>query len=289
MRFRDEKGRFIKGHPILEGWGFPKGHKINLFWTEEKKALLKKLYSVKTNSDLSEIFGRTPKSIANMGSLLRLKKTSEVKARAYRRVLPKESRKKVLEAWKKWYQIHGGYWKGKKLSKSHRKNISKGVKGTKLGDANPSKRSEVRRKIAQTLKNGASSFHHLKEHPEWRRKSLEALIKKPTKPEKKLISIIERNALPFEYVGNGKVIIGTLNPDFVHNNGKNKVIEVFGRLFHDPEVSFKDQIPWHQQYWGRMACYAQFGYDCLILWEDELDDEKEVVENVHWFEREFGK
>jgi G:T-mismatch repair DNA endonuclease (very short patch repair protein) len=284
MKHRDERGRFLKGHPVFQGWGFQKGHKINLFWTEEKIALLKKLYATKTNLELSKIFGVTPKAIADMGSALGLKKTPEVNARAHSRKLSQESRKKVLQGWKKWYQIHGGYWKGKKLSKSHRKNISKGVKGKKLGDLNPARRSEVRRKIATTLREGASSFHHLKNHPEWRKRSLEALIKKPTKPEKRLIDIIEKEALPYRYAGNGSVIIGTLNPDFIHTDSKKKLIEIFGRSFHDPDASFKDEIPWHQQYWGRRAYYAQFGYDCLILWDDELKDEERVAEKIKRFE-----
>lgn len=110
-----------------------------------------------------------------------------------------------------------------------------------------------------------------------------ALWKKPTQPEQKVIEIIQLHGFPFHYVGDGEAIIGGLNPDFIHNNGEKKIIEVFGRVFHDPEITFKGKIPWHQQYFGRMACYAQFGYDCLILWDDELGDEVNIVEKIRGF------
>jgi len=102
----------------------------------------------------------------------------------------------------------------------------------------------------------------------------------PNKTENKLGSILERNRLPFHYVGDGKVTIGGLCPDFIHNDGDKKVVELFGRVFHDPDFTFKDQIRWHQQYWGRMAYYSQFGYECLIIWDDELINEEKVVERI---------
>ncbi len=57
---------------------------------------------------------------------------------------------------------------------------------------------------------------------------------------------------------------------------------MFGRVFHDPEKSFFE-VPWDGQYWGRLARFSRSGYDCLILWDDELDDEIEVVEKIRRF------
>lgn len=109
-----------------------------------------------------------------------------------------------------------------------------------------------------------------------------ALFIRPTLPEQRVINLIQEYGLPFRYVGDGEVVVAGLNPDFIDIENK-KIIEVFGRAFHDPEESFKDKIPWHQQYWGRLARYSQKGYDCLILWDDELRDEKLTIEKVRGF------
>lgn len=138
--------------------------------------------------------------------------------------------------------------------------------------------------------NKGKSFDRMKElwsNPSYKervvKKIVKALQRKPSEPEKQVISIVKEHKFPFKYVGDGEVIIGSLNPDLIHTEGEKKVIEVFGRVFHDPEVSFIDDIRWHQQYFGRMSYYAQHGYDCLVLWDDELDEEKKIVEKIRRF------
>lgn len=106
--------------------------------------------------------------------------------------------------------------------------------------------------------------------------------KKPTKPERKLGNIIKKNKFPFRYVGDGSVCIGSLNPDFIETNGRKKVIEVFGKAFHNPETSF---VSVHdcQTEEGRKAAFAKRGFDCLIIWDDELNDEEEIVKGINRF------
>ena len=95
--------------------------------------------------------------------------------------------------------------------------------------------------------------------------------------EQRLINIIKKHKFPFEYVGNKTFTIGSLTPDFVY---KNKTLEVFGRAFHDPKVTFKKEIPLYQQYKGRMAYFKQYGYKCLILWDNELSNEDIVISRI---------
>ncbi len=114
------------------------------------------------------------------------------------------------------------------------------------------------------------------------KKVIAGLHIKPTKPERKVIAICENHALPFHYCGDRSFMVDILNPDFISTDGTKKVIEVFGRAFHDPDVSFF-KVSWHRQYWGRMARYAQLGYDCLIIWDDELGDEGKIVERINTF------
>lgn len=86
---------------------------------------------------------------------------------------------------------------------------------------------------------------------------------KPTKIEYRLIKVCERYRLPFRYVGNGQAIIGHKNPDFICTDPySKKLIDVFGSY-------------WHRRNGGdpaydRQRYFYELGWQCLIIWEDEL-------------------
>lgn len=103
-----------------------------------------------------------------------------------------------------------------------------------------------------------------------RSKSLSSLMQSPTVPEQKVIEVIEINNYPFRYTGNGSHFIGVLNPDFIATNGTQKLIEVFGRVFHDPTVTFKEEIPEKSTEKGRIQYFKDHGWDALILWDDHI-------------------
>ena len=94
----------------------------------------------------------------------------------------------------------------------------------------------------------------------------------PNKAEGKLISLFESNDLPFRYTGNGEVWFGNRNPDFINTNGKKQVIELLGTY-------------WHPLFDGadRVEHYKQYGFSCLAVWEDELQDEDKVIKRVKKF------
>lgn len=107
-----------------------------------------------------------------------------------------------------------------------------------------------------------------------RAKMLKGLLKRPTKPEKKLIDIIDSQKLPFEYVGDGSVIIKGLNPDFIYEEGK-CIIEMFGDYWHRPDVCLntgREDV--------RDAIFATAGYRTLIIWEHELKYEDKVINKI---------
>jgi len=112
------------------------------------------------------------------------------------------------------------------------------------------------------------------------KKIFEGFHKRPTYAEKLIIRICKKNRFPFRYCGDGSSIIGGKIPDFLYEEGK-KIIEVFGRAFHDPNEAIFP-VTWDRQYFGRMAYYSQLNYDCLILWDDELEEEV-VVEKIRSF------
>lgn len=115
------------------------------------------------------------------------------------------------------------------------------------------------------------------------RATFAALKMRPTKPEKIVKQIIKNNNLPFKYVGNGEVIISGCNPDFISTDNANRIIEVFGRPFHDPFSSFRVNIRCRQSYWGRKCFFKSLGYDLMILWADELMNKDEVERKIsHW-------
>jgi len=81
------------------------------------------------------------------------------------------------------------------------------------------------------------------ENKEWREKQIErmlaGLFKRPTSLEQQMIDIIKKNNLPYKYVGDGSFIIGYKNPDFVNINGEKKLIEVANLQHHSEDYPIK--------------------------------------------------
>ena len=123
-------------------------------------------------------------------------------------------------------------------------------------------------------------------NPEYKEMVLKKVIKKlhkrPNIPENKLIEVARKHDLPIEYVGDGSLIINGCNPDFIVSNER-KIIEIFGRTFHDPKHSYLGTIPWERQKTGRKAIFSEAGYDTLILWDDELGNEELLIERIGGF------
>jgi very-short-patch-repair endonuclease len=115
-----------------------------------------------------------------------------------------------------------------------------------------------------------------KESKEMKQKRIKATLKaikiKPNLPEKQMIQIVKLNNLPFNYVGDGKIIIGGFNPDFLSKNPRH-IIEVFGDYWHNrKEIKRRDE--------RRLNAYASLGYKPLIIWEHELKEPQRVIERI---------
>lgn len=122
----------------------------------------------------------------------------------------------------------------------------------------------------------------IEHHQEIQAKAVRALHKHPNKWELKASQLIEK-ACPAQYkfVGDGTFMIGNYNPDFVNVNGQKKLIEVFGEYWHKGKGLRK----WHQTELGRIMLYNAFGFNCLILWANDLEkkSEEELVTLVRKF------
>lgn len=126
---------------------------------------------------------------------------------------------------------------------------------------------EARRKLSESLRKRFAD-------PEYRERAIKVmrlgLHLKPNKPELKLLSILNKH-FPGEwaYVGDGQLIIGGRNPDFTNINGKKQLIELFGSYWHDIfDVA------------ERTEHFRSYGFQSLIIWEDELNNEVKVVKKI---------
>lgn len=97
------------------------------------------------------------------------------------------------------------------------------------------------------------------------------------KPNKKEIELFEilTTFLPNEYginvKGNILILDGKI-PDFVHINGKKKIIEHFGDYWHrndDPNL--------------RKNLFKSYGYETLIIWESELKNKTKLKNRIEVF------
>jgi len=107
-------------------------------------------------------------------------------------------------------------------------------------------------------------------------------IEKPTSLERRLIEIVEEYGLPFKYVGDGQVILDGLNPDFIDCDGSKQIVEIFGDYWHSEEVTGCSPDEEEDR---RKECFAEYGFDTLILWEHEIDrmSDSEIAERIRRF------
>ncbi len=148
------------------------------------------------------------------------------------------------------------YSLGRHMSSETRKKIS-------LALSNPSKL--VRRKMSRRQKRKWKESDYIV-------MQMRARHTKPNKVELVLASWLEQT-YPNEwaYNGDGRLgfVIGGRVPDFVNVNGKKAVIELFGNYWHKKN---EEDL--------KIEHYAKFGYNCLIIWEDECGDLNKLKERV---------
>lgn len=163
------------------------------------------------------------------------------------------------------------------------------IRATWVGDRNPAKRLEVKATLREQKLGRKNPMWRIGEkHPFYGKKHTEEARRKirekrksqiipqfKTKPELKLLRLIEKYELPFRYTGNGSFWIGNINPDFVECNGRKVVLEVWGDYWHSrPEMIRADELK------GRKL--ARYGWKRIVIWQHELDflPEKTIVNKI---------
>jgi len=154
-----------------------------------------------------------------------------------------------------------------------------------LGNLGKHFSEEHRRKISQTriLRALSKGDKNPMSKPEIIKKYFKSIRKRPTLPEKIMMTFCKKYGLPFVYNGNkASLIIGRRVPDFYNNKGKRQVIEIFGEIFHDSRKSFVN-IPFRRTEQGTIEHYKGAGYNCLIIWSRELRNPQQVLQKIKAF------
>lgn len=211
-------------------------------------------------------------SVWNKGKTVSVEEYPNFGARKYNATKEDSKiREKISKTLKEKYKngILVSPMKGKHLSIERRKMISEIAK---------SRSPEINKKISETVKRlrkegrysqqGLKLKELLKNNTELRNRYIENVrkshIESPNKLEIKIMKIIEKYNLGFEYTGNKrKSIVGRKIPDFMHSSDK-KILEVFGRHWHKPD----EEQP-------IISFYKKYGYDCVVLWEDVINRSSE--------------
>jgi very-short-patch-repair endonuclease len=107
--------------------------------------------------------------------------------------------------------------------------------------------------------------------PQYQERVFNGIKRRPSKGEQTLIRLMEENKLPFEYCGDGRTFIGGRCPDFIIYDRK-KIIEFFGDYWHDSEEEKE-----------RKEFFAKYGFETLVIWEHELNDEDGVLQKIKTF------
>jgi len=126
-------------------------------------------------------------------------------------------------------------------------------------------------------------FRRLNTDPEFQRRR--QVMKKPNRQERKLEAILEKwFPNEWKFVGDGEVILGSLNPDFINCNGRKHIIEFFGCWHHGCPIHHPEKkVDWIETETGKKVIFSRYGFKTLVIWEHELANEQAIVDKVLCF------
>lgn len=210
--------------------------------------------------------------------------TSEDRSRVMKKVWKRKShRKKVAKGQSKAFATNEYHEKqssaqvkrwtpsrrqkqSKALSSAWNENRKEWSNGIKAGNT-----KEVKTKKSNSHKK------RLKDHNVGVLSRSKILHNKPmSNPEKQLKSILNLMELPYEFVGNGKLMVGRYCPDFVRVDAP-AIIEVYSGYYHELESNKK-----HDK--KRNAWIKRQGYSILIIKQKELDHLEKLVKKIKKFD-----
>lgn len=165
-----------------------------------------------------------------------------------------------------WKITHSRQLKGRPLSQSHKDAISRSTRGKHK--VLPPFTEQHRKRIGEA------------NHRRWQIPGFAEIVLpkirgaiRPNKVEQLLTSLLDEYfPKEWRYVGNGKLIIEKKNPDFINCNGQKAVIELFGDYWHGRDEERE-----------KIEFYRAYGFDCLVIWQSELNAPEAVVNKIRRF------
>jgi len=135
------------------------------------------------------------------------------------------------------------------------------------------KMSEVTKEVWKNKTDGEKAEHLSK--------IFKACERKPNDTEL-LVDDLVQTTKPkeFRYVGDFQVWIGGKNPDWININGKKQLIEFLGTYWHGEKVKRRTK---QQEEEYLKSHYSKYGFDCLLIWEDELKDIQTLKQKISVF------
>ena len=106
----------------------------------------------------------------------------------------------------------------------------------------------------------------------------EAAKVKPTKLELAFDTLCKKHRIPFMYVGDGRFFIHGFNPDFIHSEGQQIALELFGDYWHNPEK--RKKVPPSMLEPNRKAIFKKYGWRLIVIWEHEFKELKSSPNNI---------
>lgn len=205
-------------------------------------------------------------------------------------ILSKETRDKISKSLKG----HIPWNKGIPASEESKRKMSESSKGQiawnkgKICKRKPcseetkKKISEAQKGISKKNKGSFKKGQHISIKTEFKKghKPSADIIKKilhrriPTSLEDKFQKIVDKNNLPYEYVGDGNFFIEKYNPDFVNTNHEKIAIEVYARYY--KLRNNKTIEKWKED---RQKVFNKYGWKILYFNEVEVNEEN-VLEKI---------
>jgi len=88
-----------------------------------------------------------------------------------------------------------------------------------------------------------------------------------TRLEKKFLGIVEKNGLPYKFVGDGSFMIGRKNPDFINVNGLKIAVEVYARYY---KLRHAETVKAWQE--DRERVFKEYGWTAIFFDETQVNE-----------------
>lgn len=280
----DERMKNLTNKSSISRKGMPsslKGKKLEEIVGEQRSKQIKEKRNLKLKGKIGWLKGLTKETDE------RIKKMSEKKKG---HIESEETRKKKsLSMLGKNKGIENGMY-GKHQTEKAKKSISKKLKGR--GHSHTEETKQLLREYAleqfkdgmpQETKNkirkkSLDMWSDLNKREFIIKRTVETLWKRPTKLESSFIDFFKKYDFPFTYVGDGKIIIGYKIPDFVETNGKKIIIEVGNKT--EKNLHYRS---WENYVNNRMKHFKKYGWNCIVLWDEELLNEIELFKKIEGY------